>query len=288
MLCGIIILYDTTQEGSAMKLGIAIPLSHTSPEEWAEKHRKAGLSSVVFPIPSTAAVSEIDAYVKACRDFGLTIAEVGIWKNVLALDEKERSENIAYAKRQLELAEYIGAHCCVNITGAKGELWDGGYKENYSEETYEEIVTGTQKLIDSVNPKNTCYALEPMSWMHPDSPEDYLQMVKDIDRAAFGVHLDMVNMISSPQRYFANEAFTDHTIALLGKRIKSCHIKDVVLVHQLPMALREVPCGEGGFNLKHYIERINELDPDMPVIIEHLEREEQYLDAVTYLNGLFV
>ena len=270
-----------------MKLGIAMPLSHTSPEEWAKKHREAGLSSVVFPLSSNAALADIDAYAKACRDFDLVIAEVGIWKNVLAPDVKEREENFAYAKHQLELAEYLGADCCVNITGAKGDIWDGGYKENYTQETYEEIIAGTQKLIDSVNPKNTCFALEPMSWMHPDSPEDYLQMVKDIDREAFGVHLDIVNMISSPQRYFANEAFTDHAIALLGDRIRSCHIKDVVLVHQLPVSLREVPCGEGGFNLKHYIERINALNPDMPVIIEHLDSDEAFLKAVAYLKGLF-
>lgn len=269
-----------------MRLGIAINFSHNSPEEWAEKHKNMGLSSVVFPCSYDAKISTIDAYVRACKDYDLTIAEVGAWRNLLALNLKDRESNFDFCKRQLELAEYIGACCCVNISGAKGEIWDGGYKENYSDKTYSEIIETVQKLIDSVNPQHTFYTLEPMPWMCPDSPENYLQMIKDINRKAFGVHLDMVNMISDPKKYLFNEQFTNETITLLGKHIKSCHVKDVLLENQLTVRLTEVPCGQGGFHIKNYIERLDELDVDMPVIIEHLSVEEEYLQAIKYIKGL--
>ena len=269
-----------------MKLGIAINFSHNSPTEWAEKHKKAGLTSVVFPCDHTSNINEIDSYVKACKDYDLTIAEVGAWKNLLCNDIAERQKNFDFCKKQLELAEYIGASCCVNISGAKGEIWDGGYKENYSDETYAEIIETVRKLIDSVNPKKTFYTLEPMPWMHPDSPEDYIKMIKDIDRKAFGVHLDIVNMISNPQKYLFNEQFTNAAINLLGKHIKSCHIKDVLLDTRLTVKLQEVPCGEGGFNLKNYIEQIDSLDIDMPIIIEHLENEDDYVKAIKYIKEL--
>ncbi|MDD6915693.1 MAG: sugar phosphate isomerase/epimerase [Eubacteriales bacterium] len=269
-----------------MKLGIAMNLSNTSPEEWAEKHKALGLSAVVFPCGYYDDHSKIDAYVKACKDFGLTIAEVGAWKNLLALDKEERKQNFDYCKKQLELAEYIGASCCVNISGAKGEVWDGGYKENYSDKTYCEIIETVQRLIDAVNPKKTFYTLEPMPWMHPDSPEDYLKMIKDINRKAFGVHLDIVNMINTPQKYLFNEQFTSDAISLLGGYIKSCHIKDVLLENHLTVSLKEVPCGEGGFNLKNYIEKIDKLDANMPVVIEHLAVEEEYIKAIKYINEL--
>ena len=269
-----------------MKLGIAMNLSSTSPEEWAEKHKALGLSAVVFPCGYYDDHSKIDAYVKACKDFDLTIAEVGAWKNLLALDKEERKQNFDYCKKQLELAEYIGASCCVNISGAKGEVWDGGYKENYSDKTYCEIIETVQRLIDAVNPKKTFYTLEPMPWMHPDSPEDYLKMIKDISRKAFGVHLDIVNMINTPQKFLFNEQFTSAAISLLGGYIKSCHIKDVLLENHLTVSLKEVPCGEGGFNLKNYIEKIDKLDANMPVVIEHLAVEEEYIKAIKYINEL--
>lgn len=269
-----------------MKLGIAMSFSHNTPYEWAEKHKVAGLSAVVFPCCYDTEISKIDAYVKACKQYGLTIAEVGAWKNLLTPNNEEKKRNFDFCKKQLELAEYIGASCCVNISGAKGEIWNGGYKENYSKKTYSEIIETVQKLIDSVNPKKSFYTLEPMPWMHPDSPEDYMQMIRDISRKAFGVHLDIVNMINTPQKYLFNEQFTNDTVLLLGGYIKSCHIKDVFLENHLTLCLNEVPCGQGGFNLKNYIEQIDKLDKNMPVIIEHLEIEEEYIKAIKYINGL--
>ena len=66
-----------------MKLGIACNLSHSSPEEWATKHKALGLSAVVFPCLYTDDTKKIDEYVKACKEFDLHIAEVGAWKNLL-------------------------------------------------------------------------------------------------------------------------------------------------------------------------------------------------------------
>ncbi|MBQ7624304.1 MAG: sugar phosphate isomerase/epimerase [Clostridia bacterium] len=269
-----------------MKLGISMNFAHKTPEEWAKKHKDAGLSAVVFPCGGDAPVSVIDNYVLACREYGLTIAEVGAWSNILSPDEKTREENFAYCLKQLELSEYIGAKCCVNISGAKGEVWDGGYKDNYSEKTYAEIIESVRKLIDKIKPKKTFYTLEPMPWMHPWSPEDYLKMIKDIDRDAFAVHLDVVNMLSSPERYFDNARFTNGAIALLGKYTKSCHVKDVLLDTHLTVILKETPCGKGGFDIKNYLERLDELDPDMPVIIEHLENEDEYREAIRYIKSL--
>ncbi len=136
-----------------MKLGIAKALSHSSAEEWAQKNLSLGLSAVVFPCCYTDDLQTIDGYLKVCRDFDLQIAEVGAWRNLLAPDLSERKKNFAFCKGQLELAEYIGADCCVNISGGKGDIWDGPYRENYSAKTYEEIILCIQRLIDSVKPQ---------------------------------------------------------------------------------------------------------------------------------------
>ena len=269
-----------------MKLGIALTFSHSAPEEWALRHKEAGLSAVIFPCSYDAPVSLIDEYVNASKNTGLTIAEVGVWKNILDPDPKVRQRNFDICKQQLALADYVGAACCVNISGAIGPVWDGGYRENYTEKTYEQIIESVQSLIDSVKPRKTCYSLEPMPWMHPDSPEDYLQMIQDIDRSAFGVHLDMVNMINDPKKYLFNREYTNHTIALLKDHIKSCHIKDVCLENELTLRLKEVPCGEGGFDLKNYLDQIDAIDTNMPMIIEHLNTEEEFRNAITCIQGL--
>ncbi len=269
-----------------MKLGIAMNFDHSFPEEWAAKHREAGLEAVVFPCGYDTEVSVIDSYVKAAMENNLVIAEVGAWRNTLDLNEQKREKNVEYCIKQLELAEYIKAKCCVNISGAKGEVWDGAYAENYSEKTYWEIVETTQRIVDAVNPAHTCYSLEPMPHMLPDSPESYLRLCEDINRSGFGVHMDGVNMIFSVDRYFNNAEFSKHCFEVLGDRIVSCHIKDCVLEHKLTVSIPETECGQGGFDIKTYISEAEKINPDMPMIIEHLNVTEEYLKAIKYIKSL--
>jgi len=271
-----------------MKLGIASTLPHTSPEEWAKQHLSWGLKAVVFPCHYQEDIHKIDAYKEACQAYGLQIAEVGCWCNPLAPDPAERKANLSRCIHQLELADYVQADCCVNISGAVGPIWDGAYPENLTKQTYEKVVVTTQFIVDAVSPKFTCYSLEPSAWMFPNSPENYLQIVRDVDRSGFGVHMDMINMISSPEKYCDNIAFTQQAFALLGPYIKSCHIKDVLLTNRLTMQLQEMPCGEGGFDLANYIREIDALTPDMTVIIEHLESVANYQKAVSYIKNLNV
>ncbi len=54
----------------------------------------------------------------------------------------------------------------------------------------------------------------------------------------------------------------------------------------LTCSLTETPCGSVGYNLRHYLEQINGCDPEMPVIIEHLGSESEYLKAVCCLKNL--
>lgn len=270
-----------------MKLGIAAQLPHTSPDEWAMKHKELGLRAVVFPCNYKDAQTKIDSYLEACKVHDLAIAEIGSWgRNVLSADPAERSEAISQSVHQLELAEYVHADCCVSCSGAMGPVWDGPYPDNFSPKTYAKVVETTQQIIDAVNPKHTAYTLEPMPWMYPHTPENYLQLIKDINREGFGVHMDMINMISSPEKYLFNADYTKEAFALLGRYIKSCHIKDVAMSGKLTTLLKEVPCGEGGFDLKNYIQQIDLISPDMTVIIEHLEQMELYLKTIDYINEL--
>ena len=50
------------------------------------------------------------------------------------------------------------------------------------------------------------------------------------------------------------------------------------------MQLEEVACGEGSLNLEYYVQRINEINPDMPVFLEHLASDEAYRESFAYLQ----
>lgn len=224
------------------------------------------------------------AYKQAADEAGLVIAEVGVWRNTLAADPTERARWIDYAVNQLRMADLIGAICCVNVVGTPyGPRWDGGYRDNFSPELWTMAVSMIQQIIDTAQPRTTKFCIESMPWMIPSSPDEYLQLIRDVDRPQFGTHLDVVNMITSPRRYFFNDDFLRECFAKLHGTICSCHLKDIRLKEEYTFQLEECACGEGSLDLNLYLQLATAENPQMPMIIEHLNTDEEYAESVKYV-----
>ena len=43
-------------------------------------------------------------------------------------------------------------------------------------------------------------------------------------------------------------------------------------------------CRSVVFPLRYYVEKMNSIDPDMPVILEHLNTDEEYIHYMNYLK----
>ena len=270
-----------------MRIGISTALQHETPKEWAEKMEVLGCRSVVFPVDHTAPDGLISDYVEEAKKHDLRIAEVGIWKNVFATNEAERSQARQRALAQLRLADEIGADCAVNVAGTwGGPIWDGGYKENYGKEAWDAIVAYIQDLIDTVKPRRTTYSIEAMPWMYPTGPDEYVRMIQQVDREEFSCHLDVVNMINCPERYFFSGDFLDEVFDKMGRFVKSCHLKDIRLRDELTFQLQEVACGKGTLDIGKYMSLAHKCDPDMPMIIEHLNTDEEYEKSLIYVKDI--
>lgn len=268
-----------------MRLCGPILEAHHNPESWIAALNNLGYRAAIWPLPLDAADDDIHAYAQAARDADMIIAEVGAWhNNPLSPDPAIRQESLENCKRALKLADTVGALCCVNVAGSRGDKWDGPHPDNLTEATFGMIVDSVQEIIDAVQPTNTVYSLEPMPWIYPDSPDSYLRLLDAVDRPAFAVHLDPVNLINSPQRYFNNGEFIRECFQKLGPHIKSCHVKDIILRDGLTVHLDEVPPGQGTLDYPTLLKEIAKLDDNMPVIIEHL-RPEDVLPAIDYVRA---
>lgn len=269
-----------------MRLGTSSPLTHTSAKQWAEQQVSLGCKTVVFPVQSNEPIGKIDSYKKAAEEYGLSIAEVGIWRNALSPDLNQRKTDMDYCIEQLRLADYLGARCAVNVAGAFGPRWDGHYKANFSKEARCETIKMVREIIDRANVKNTFFTLEPMPWMIPTGPKDYLKLIEEVDRDRFAVHMDIINMTNSMERYFQAEEFIDECAELLGDRIRSCHIKDVHLKEEYTFQLQECAPGCGEYPLGYYMSKMNEIDSEMPIILEHLNTDDEYKKYLKYIQDL--
>lgn len=269
-----------------MRFGGMIFKKWSTAEEWAEAALEAGYSAVYFPVDYTADLKTIDSYKKAADDADLVICEIGVWNNTLERDQSKREAAIEKAIRQLELAEYVGANCCVNIAGSYSEQWDGPHKDNLTPKAFDEIVRTTQRIIDAVNPKITAYSLEPMPWMYPDTADSYVELIKSIDRKGFTAHLDPVNIISSPQLYYRNGEVIQEWFDKLGTSIRSCHAKDIRLSDRLTVHLDECRPGLGELDYESYLKCMTKLDDRACLMLEHMTEEIDYIEATKYIKSI--
>jgi sugar phosphate isomerase/epimerase len=267
-----------------MRLGGPVFGDKTTPEKWVQSAKKLGYRAVYCPVEIDASDDDIRAYSQAAKNSDLVISEVGAWSNPISSDVQQRRDAIEKCCRGLDLADRIGAVCCVNIAGSRGEQWDGPHPANLTDETFDMIVETTRTIIDSVAPKRAFFSLETMPWIFPDSPENYLRLIEAIDRPQLAVHLDPVNMINSPSRFFSNTEFLRECFHILGPYIRSCHAKDITLAPQLTVHLDEVRPGLGSLDYTTFLQELNRLNADIPIMLEHLPNEEEYLLAASYIR----
>lgn len=268
-----------------LRLGGPVFESYQGPDGWAQAVKKLGYSAAFCPLGTDASDDVVKAYARAAEKSDIIIAETGAWSNPISSDGRERKAALEKCRAQLALADRIGARCCVNISGSRGERWDGPSEKNLTRETFDMIVETTRAIIDDVKPTRTFFTLETMPWAYPDSPDSYLQLIKAIDRRQFAVHLDPVNLVYSPQRYYKNAELIRECFEKLGPHIKSCHAKDILLRPQLMTHLDEVRPGLGGLDYATFLKELAKLG-DIPIMLEHLPNAEEYHLAAEHIRSV--
>lgn len=262
------------------------------PEAYARAHVEFGYNAAYMPNISIENRDEIAAIVKAMADADVVIAEGGAWRNLIAHDEKVRKANLDYAVHQLALADEMGARACVafhGTVGHPGDPWQlsdnydyGPHPDNQTEDGFERAVDTARYVIDAVKPKRAKFSLEMVPWLVTDTPENYLKLLKAIDRPQFGAHIDAVNMVITPRLYFNTGRMIREAFELLGPWVVSCHAKDIVMQGgpgTISFHFDEVPPGEGNLDYVAYVTEIARLGREVPLMLEHF-------DVPAYRRGL--
>ncbi len=272
------------KSGQGLRLGGRVFEKYKGPGEWVQAVKKLGYNAAYCPVKADASDDVVRAYEKAAGRANIVIAEVGVWKNTLNPDKAARKEALEKCYAQLDLADRIGAKCCVNVSGSRGEK--GAHKDNLTEETFDMIVETTRHVIDTVKPTRTYFSLETLPYAYPDSVHSYVRLIEAIDRKRFAVHLDPVNLINSHSRFYGNTEVILDFFKLLGPRIKSCHAKDVRLESGFPVNITELQAGLGELDYKTYLRELYKLPETPPLMIEHLKTAEEYEHAAEYIRSV--
>ena len=259
------------------------------PEELVRAHRIKGFSAAYAPKIGLHETEKIKAYRTAFEEADILIAEVGYWENLLDLDQTECRKNRARMVEALALAEALGACCSINILGSycRGHGSSQHSGMNFSDEAFQAAVEISRRCIDDVKPKIAFFVYEIFPFNVVDSPETISAVVKAVDRKQFGVHMDIVNLINCPRKYFDSAGVIRQSVALFGERIVSAHIKDIKMREPaVSVILEEVLPGLGGLDIAAYLRALDGLPHTVPLLMEHLTDEREYDLAARHIRDV--
>jgi sugar phosphate isomerase/epimerase len=267
----------------SVRLGGPTFLKSEDPAELAREHRRLGYAAAYCPTADVKDSARCQAIEAAFKAENVVLAEVGAWKNMLDPDPAARKANLDYVTSRLALADAVGARCCVDIAGSfHPKVWYGPHKDNFSTRFFDATVENCRNVIDAVKPKRAKFALEIMGWSMPESADRYLQLIKAIQRPAFGVHIDVCNAINSPEKFYNNAAVTNELFSKLGRWIVSCHAKDLAWTPEMNVHFVEVIPGRGELDYKPYLKALTAIDA--PLMLEHLKNAAEYLEGAAYIR----
>lgn len=271
----------------ALLIGAPVFLKSSDPAELAREHRRLGYSAAYCPPVELKDKEKLRAIEKAYTAERVVIAEVGAWKNLLDPNEGVRKQNFDYVVERMAIADEVGANCCVDISGSfNPKVWYGPHPKNLTKEGFDATVENSRKILDSVKPKRSFWTLEVMGWTYPTGPDDYLRLIKAVDRKQFAVHLDVCNAVNSPERFYDNAALIRECFQKLGRYIKSCHAKDLEWIAEMNVHFVEVIPGRGSVDYRAYLEGLRSLPTPVPLMLEHLKTAEEYKEGFDYIRGV--
>ena len=277
----------TSATARPMRLGGPIFLKSDDPGEQAREHRRLGYRAAYAPQVDLKDNDRIRDIIKEFAAQDVALAEVGAWVNMLDPDPEKRRKNMAYVRERLALAEELGTRCCVDIAGSYDpKIWYGPNPKNMSQEFIDATVENCRKLIDGVKPIRTKFTIEMMPFNFPSGPDDYLKLIKGVDRSAFAVHLDVCNVMNSPERMYHNGDVIRECFRKLGPWIASCHAKDLTWEDYVQVCLREVIPGRGQIDYRAYLSELAKLPAGAPLMLEHLKTAEEYAEGRDYIQGV--
>jgi sugar phosphate isomerase/epimerase len=275
----------SAQTSKPVRLGGPVFLRSPDPAALAREHRRLGYSAAYCPEAKVADADRVRAISAAFAKENVVIAEVGAWVNMLDPDAEKRRGNLAYVTERMALAEAVGARNCVDIAGSfNPDYWYGAHPKNLSKEFLDATVENCRHVIDAVKPKRSVFTIEMMPWSIPNGPDSYLQLIKAVDRKAFGVHMDVCNAVNSPERFYNNAALIDELFRKLGQWIASCHAKDLAWIPEYNVHFQEVVPGRGVMDYKAYLRNVAALPTDAPLMLEHLKTPAEYDEGRAYIQ----
>lgn len=255
----------------------------------AEKLDRFGLAAIAAPI-RTPEMSEDECieFGERCRSLGIVISEVHFLHNLMARDPGLQAERIEEGRMLLRRADLMGARCLLGFAGSSHPSDSIGAPTayNFTDAFAAEVREAVLRVLDGLELNTAKYGFEANCKAFFYEPEACAEFLDSVDHPNFGVHLDMMNMISQ-DTFFDTTSVIKQTFELLEGRILAAHLKDISWDWEYQfLKFDERIVGDGVLDYPTLIGHLAKLDTDFPCMCEHLDTEPEYYIGFERLHKL--
>lgn len=207
---------------------------------------------------------------RALEGMGLDMPQVGHYMtNFIHRDASVRQASIDTSKRGLERTAWMGGASLVVGGGSLNPTNDWfDHPDNHSWHSFDLTVQCLKAIVGTAEDVGVDLSMECHTYTAFDSPERVRDMIEAVGSPRLKVCLDPVNWITYAT-YWDNGPFIHHMFDVLGEHVDAAHAKDARQEDGLIVHLVERPAGDGNLNFQAYLTRMDQLDPDLYLLIEH-------------------
>ena len=196
------------------------------PREFIDWAAEKGLDGVELTVADCLPAETDEAEAKALAAYakgkgvGLrTLATGAGWGKWLCADDPaERAEAVAFVKRYLQLAAWLGAETVLVVPGATRVAWDASHAEVSYKNAWENATASVKELVPVAEALGVNLALENVWNRFLISPMEWKLFLDQFGSSRVGLYFDVANCCLNCRP----EDFPE----ILGDRIKAVHLKN--------------------------------------------------------------
>jgi sugar phosphate isomerase/epimerase len=263
-----------------MKLGVAglLPAWEQIDIEAARKVRAAGFrgATIFFQKPLEADRAAVSRLKSILDEAGLEAAQANGWYEVLVnADDHLRAQGVEGLQALIRIGRLLDAKSVYVRPGSHNTqgAWYP-HPENYTPQTFDHLVNSLRQAAQTAQVEGMVLALEGHVLSMLDSPRRMRDVIDAVASPALKFNTDPVNFIGTVRDVYDPSRVLDELVSLLGDVTVAAHLKDLDLRDALVLHIDEVVIGEGRMDYDRLLRQLDQMDPDMYGLIEHLPDEK--------------
>ena len=246
--------------------------------ETAERIRDLGFSGCFTRFtddPFTTPAAKANRVRDLLADHGLRMYQaIGYRPPLIHPDEAVRSQAVKVLAAAVRLTKELGCrgtHTGPGSLNPRGAWFPHPY--NWTQQARDQLIKSLREVAPVAEDCGVFVGMEGHVLVTLDSAATMAEVLRAVDSPMVRCDLDPVNWITRETVYDTGAAIA-HMADTLGDLVIGGHAKDVIVEDRLVLHISEVPAGAGLLDWDVFLPRIEGLDPEFPLLVEHCTSDD--------------